>query len=261
MPRLLFHVDPSCEDGRFSLPTHVGDCVHVHQDGDILSDLERKHYLVVETDKPYDDCIATFLASGVPDDVAQAATDSMTAMRAASDVLAKTDPKDVVLVALAQKSLADAQAAAQAASAAADPTLYPHRRVKIDVSQIDPKTVAAVSAFKAAVDAARPAAYEAKDAAVAAVIQELGLSPSAAAKILNPDPSKAVDLSGVATDAIAEQLRVAALDGWAASIEPVEQSFAPLDPVVIDAKTLDALVIVKDVAPPIAPSPVVKVLG
>lgn len=33
MPTLLFHVDPSCEDGRFSIKTHVGDCVDVFADG------------------------------------------------------------------------------------------------------------------------------------------------------------------------------------------------------------------------------------
>lgn len=246
MPRLLFHADPSCEDGRFAIPTHVGDCVHVARDDEPLSDLEHKHYLVIETDKPYEECLATFMASGVPDAVQQAFDDAVRAHMAATAALAKApkpDPKDFLVVSPEQAAVDEAKAALD--KARFDPRDYPQRRVKLDLSAIPAERIQAVAEFKAAVDAARPEADLARKAFVAATISDLGLAPTAAAKIFDPDPAKPTAFAGAPTDAIADELRTAARDGWAHVIEPIERSFVAPEPIVLDAKALDALVVVK----------------
>jgi hypothetical protein len=227
---LLFHVDPSCEDGRFAVPTHVGDCVAALPDDHVLSDIERKHYVVVQTDKPLDECRATFCASGVPDKVAQDERDAEKALLAA----ATASPLDQQAVDAANAALAAARYS---------PTDYPWRRVKLDVAQLPPESVQAVVEFKAAVDAARPDGYAAKEAMLAASIEQLGISPSKAAKLLNPDPTKKVDLAGVAADAIVDVIRSDQRAAWDLVVGAVEREFAPLDPVVVDGKTLDGMVI------------------
>lgn len=232
MPLLLFHVDPSCEDGRFAVPTHVGDCVAALPDDHVLSDLERKHYVVVQTDKPLDECRATFLASGVPDAV-------RLAFRAAQDAFVEAAIEQPV-----DQAKVDAAKVAMGA-AAYSPADYPWRRVKLDVAHLPPASVQAVIDFKAAVDAVRPEGYAAKEAMLAAAIERFGISPSKAAKLLDPDPTKKVDLAGVASDAIVEEIRSYQRAAWALVVEPVEQSFAASDAVAIDAKTLDGMVIEK----------------
>lgn len=215
------------------------------EDGYVLSDLERKHYVVVETDKPIDECRATFLASGVPDAVQQAYGAALMALDAAIAALAKNPPAPEEFLVTSKEQLAVDAAKAALVAAAYDPRDYPARRVKIDVAQLPAQKVDAVVQFKAAVDAVRPEAYVAKDAAVAAVVEELGISVSKAEKILDPDPKLRADFADIATEEQVDALRVAARDGWAAVVEPVEQSFSPLDPVVLEAASLDALVVTK----------------
>lgn len=202
------------------------------EDGYVLSDLERKHYVVVETDKPIDECRATFLASGVPDEIAQARREAEEALIVAATVT----PIDQAAVDAAKAALA---------AASYSPTDYPWRRVKLDVAQLPPESVQAVVDFKAAVDAARPDGYAAKEAMLAATLEQLGISPSKAQKLLNPDPSVAVDLAGVASDAIVEEIRADQRAAWDLVVGAVERQYEAVDAVVIDAATLDGMVIEK----------------
>lgn len=130
-------------------------------------------------------------------------------------------------------------------AAAYSPADYPWRRAKLDVAQLPSASVQAVVDFKAAVDAARPDGYAAKDAMLAASIEALGISPAKAAKLLNPDPSLRVDLAGAASDAIVEEIRADQRTAWDLVVGAVEREFAASDAVAIDAKTLDGMVIEK----------------
>lgn len=202
------------------------------EDGYVLSDLERKHYVVVETDKPIDECRATFLASGVPDEIAQARREAEEALIVAATVT----PIDQAAVDAAKAALA---------AASYSPTDYPWRRVKLDVAQLPPESVQAVVDFKAAVDAARPDGYAAKDAMLAASIEAIGISPAKAAKLLNPDPKLRVDLAGSASDAIVEEIRADQRAAWDLVVGAVEREFAVPEAVSIDARTLDGMMIEK----------------
>jgi hypothetical protein len=233
MTQLVVHVCPSCEDGRFSVPTHVGDVVAVFADDHVFSELERKHFAIVRTDKSIEECRALYLAHGVPDEIHAARKD------AEASLMAAIERNPIVP--------AEVDAATSAIAAARyDRKDYPARRVKLDVSKLPMHVVHAVRKFKKAVDAKRPEAHEAKAAARAAVLDHLGLSPAKAAKLLSPHPSKKVDFKSVAVDdALVDEIRSTEAAGWALVIEPVEQSFAPLEHVTIGSVALDAMTIVK----------------
>lgn len=212
--------------------THVGDVVCALPDDHVLSDLERKHYVVVQTDKPLDECRATFCASGVPDEVRRA-------FREAQDAFVEAAIEQPI-----DQAKVDAARAAMD-SAAYSPAGYPWRRVKLDVAQLPPESVQAVVDFKAAVDAARPDGYAAKDAMLAASIEAIGISPAKAAKLLNPDPKLRVDLAGSASAAIVEEIRADQRAAWDLVVGAVEREFAVPEAVSIDARTLDGMMIEK----------------
>jgi len=245
MPRLLFHADPSCEDGRFAIPTHVGDCIDVLPDGRGRGKLVLLHCVVVDTDMPEEECIALFMASGVPDEVQQAVTDAEAAELAADEDLKQTAPKDVILVALAQSRLKDAQEAVRVATEAASPRLWPWRRVKLDLAVVPPENVQSCCDFKAAIAAVKEDADHAEAAMFAAQVTALRLSPSKAAKILKPDATKATGFEIVGSDRIADELRDAERVGRALVEDPIVDAHVAPRPVFLDADTLRKAAVMK----------------
>lgn len=237
MPRLLFHGEPSCET---RLPgTRVGDCVVVYDDGQD-SDHGRgaRQFLRIDTDMPRKECEALFLAPGVPDEVAQSERDAFAALLVAEEALRKSppDPKDFLVKSKEQIAVEDARAALETATRATRG--WPTRRVHLDLSVLPDGHTTKCADLVAAIEAVKLDADLAEEAMVAASLETIGVSPSAAEKILKPDPTKAVAFEAAPSDHKADEIRDAARVGRALVEDPVLATFEPLAPVFLSADEL-----------------------
>lgn len=232
MPTLLFHAEPSCET---RVGARVGECIVVYPDDRGNGGRSARQFVCVTTDMPFEECEAFWLRNGVPDDV-QAASDAewarfFAAMRQYEIDVKAHDPADFLTVPV--KPVLDKKLIVKTSD-------WPQRRRRLDLSLVPAAHLKACSDFCAAIDAVKADADLAEEAMVAASLETIGVSPSAAEKILKPDPTKAVAFEATPNDRKADELREAARVGRALVEDPVIESFAPLDAIFITAKALRA---------------------
>lgn len=233
MAVLLFHADPDCE--KRNPRNRLGECIVVYPDERGNGGRSARQFVYIETDMPFEEAQAFWLASGVPDDV-QAASDAEWARFDAAERqyaidVAKHDPKDFLTVPV--KPTLDEKLIVK-------PSDWPLRRYRLDLSLVPAAHLQACADFVTAIEAVKADADLAEEAMVAASLETIGVSPSAAEKILKPDPTKAVSLEASPTDRKADALREAARVGRALVEDPVIESFPPLAPIFMDAKALVA---------------------
>lgn len=232
MTTLLFHAEPSCAT---RVGARVGECIVVYPDDRGNGGRGARQFLYITTDMPFEECEAFWLKNGVPDDV-QAASDAewsrfQAAERQYAIDVAKHDPKDFLTAPV--KPVLDEKLLVK-------PSDWPQRRWRLDLSLVPAVHVKACADFVTAIEAVKADADLAETAMVAASLETIGISPSAAGKLLKPDPTKVVAFEATPNDRKADALREAARVGRALVEDPVIESFAPLDPIFMDAKALRA---------------------
>jgi hypothetical protein len=238
-----------------AIVTYEGDVIAVMPDDWVPSKDEAGHFVITRTDKPDAECVATYLAPGIPDELRRAEDDADRAMAAAQLAIEQADPKDDAALARARADLDAATAAFQDAQAQIAAREWPKRRCHVDLSVLPPEHVQSVLDYRAALDSV---AAEAKATARAAFVAELQSIFGVVSPETLATPSKRIiDEFAERAAAAATPIRQALLDSIVDALGSASKAGRDLvegrvkdaheapAPYFLDAQALDAATVVK----------------